>query len=70
VSTVSGFVFSGGEASMSKKVPLQERNTQPVITMLPLPLRKQVEKLARQGKVSLSEIGRRALTAYVEQKEG
>ena len=53
---------------MSKKVPLEERNTQPVITMLPLPLRKQVEKLARQGKVSLSEIGRRALTAYVEQR--
>lgn len=54
---------------MAKRVPLQSRLKTPVITMVPLRVREQMEKLARQGKVSLSEIGRRALKEYVEKAD-
>lgn len=55
---------------MAKRVPVQERKTAPVITMLPLHVREQVERLAERERVSLSEIARRAVTSYVEQQAG
>jgi hypothetical protein len=50
---------------MPKRVAQQDRKTSPVITMLPLRLREQLEELARRRNVSLSEIGRQAITQYV-----
>jgi hypothetical protein len=58
------------EERMTKEIPLEGRLKTPVITMVPLRLRDEMEKMARRGKVSLSEIGRRALTEYVEKKGG
>jgi len=55
---------------MPKKVVAEDRKTAPLITMLPLRVREQVEELARQRKVSLSEIGRRAFTQYVTSNGG
>ena len=51
---------------MGRKVKAQDRKTAPVITMLPLKVREQVERLAEKDKVSLSEIARRAVTQYIE----
>jgi hypothetical protein len=51
-----------------KIVPLEERLKTPVISMVPLIVREQLEDLARADKVSLSEIGRRALQAFVEKQ--
>jgi len=51
---------------MPKKMPFKYRVTQPVMCMTTLPLRRAVEKMARKERVSLSEIGRRALAQYVE----
>jgi len=53
---------------MAKMIPIAERMKTPVITTVSIPLREQLEELARVGKVSLSEIGRRALTEYVERQ--
>jgi hypothetical protein len=53
---------------MTKTIPLEDRLKTPVITQVPLRVREQMERMARQGKVSLSEIGRRALTEYVEKQ--
>jgi hypothetical protein len=50
----------------TRLIPSSERNTQPIMSMVPLSLREQVEKLARQSRVSMSEIGRQALTEFVE----
>lgn len=55
---------------MAKKVAVEDRKTAPVITMLPLRVREQVERLAERERVSLSEIARRAVTRYVEQQAG
>ena len=55
---------------MGKKVPVQDRNTSPVITMLPLALSKKVERLAKREDVSKSEIGRRAIVEYFEKPNG
>jgi len=49
-----------------KRMPEGRRNTQPVMCMTTLQLRRAVEKVARKEHVSLSEIGRRALAQYVE----
>lgn len=54
---------------MATKTPLEGRLKTPVITMVPLRVREQMEELAHRGKVSLSEIGRRALQEYVEKKD-
>ena len=48
-----------------RKVAAKDKNVASVITMAPVRLRAQVEKLARQERVSVSEIGRRALTEFV-----
>ncbi|MDP9178631.1 MAG: hypothetical protein M3O61_13195 [Gemmatimonadota bacterium] len=53
---------------MAKTIRLEDRLKTPVITQVPLRVREQMEKMARQRKVSLSEIGRRALQAYVEKE--
>lgn len=56
---------------MPKKVTVQDRKTAPVlITMLPQRIRDQVERLAERERVSLSEIGRRAVTQYVTSNGG
>jgi len=55
---------------MSKKVPVEDRNTSPVIVMVPLAVSKQVERAAKQEAVSKSEIGRRAITQYFEKPLG
>lgn len=55
---------------MAKRVPVQERKTAPVITMLPLHVREQVERIAERERVSLSEIARRAVLRYVDQQTG
>jgi hypothetical protein len=56
------------------KVPLAERKTVVSQIMTTLRVRQQLELLARRENVSVGEIGRRALDAYlakpVEQKEG
>jgi hypothetical protein len=57
------------DRNMAKAIPMEDRLKTPIITQVPLRVREQMERMARQGKVSLSEIGRRALQAYVE-KEG
>ncbi len=54
---------------MAKIIPVATRLTTPVITTVPVPLRKQLEALARTEKISLSEIGRRALQEYVEKQD-
>lgn len=54
---------------MPKKIAQQDRKTSPVlITMLPLAVSKQVERMAKQEAVSKSEIGRRAITQYFEKE--
>ena len=50
---------------MAKRIAVQERKTAPVITMLPLHVREQVERLAEKEHVSLSEIARRAVLEFV-----
>lgn len=51
-----------------RNIPVGERNTQPIMAMVPLKVRAEVEKLARREQVSMSEIGRRALTEFVGKK--
>ncbi len=53
---------------MAKEVALENRIKTGIISFVTLPQRREVEKLARKEQVSLSEIGRRALAAYIEQK--
>ena len=53
---------------MVKTIKLEDRLKTPVITQVPLRVRELMEKMARQGNVSLSEIGRRALTEYVDKQ--
>jgi metal-responsive CopG/Arc/MetJ family transcriptional regulator len=48
--------------------PPAEPKLAPVITMVPLSVRNQVDQLAQQANVSRSEIGRRALQQYVERE--
>lgn len=52
---------------MPKKVAPQDRKQAPVISMVPNRIREQVEQIAERDGVSLSEIGRRAIEAYVQQ---
>lgn len=54
---------------MAKTIKLEDRIKIPVITQVTFRVREQMERMARHDKVSLAEIGRRALTQYVEQKE-
>jgi hypothetical protein len=49
---------------MAKRVSPENRKNSPVITMLPQRLREQMELLADAERVSLSEIGRRAVEQY------
>ena len=53
---------------MARATSPSEQKIAPVISMLPVKLRQAVDKLAEQGKVSRSEIGRRAIEQYVERK--
>jgi hypothetical protein len=50
---------------MRKRLGTQDRKLAPVITMLPLKVREQIESIAARDKVSLSEVGRRAFEQYV-----
>ncbi len=54
---------------MAKRIPVEDRRTAPVIAMVPQTVRAQVERLADQARVSISEIGRRALVAYVRRAD-
>ena len=51
---------------MFKKVPRSRRQSQPIMVNTTIKLRSAVEKLSKQKDVSLAEIGRRALTEFVE----
>lgn len=53
----------------AKTIPLERRLKTPVITMVPLRMRERMDELARRRKVSLSEIGRRALEEYVDKTD-
>jgi predicted transcriptional regulator len=56
---------------MTPKKPTTDPAVEPkvaAISMLPLSVRNAVDKLARQEKVTRSEIGRRAILAYVERE--
>jgi len=53
---------------MARKQEGPESNIAPVISMVPLAVRDRVDQLARQERVSRSEIGRRAITTYVERQ--
>jgi hypothetical protein len=55
---------------MAKRLPADQRSNSSVLTFVPAKVREQVEKLADQSKVSISEIGRRAITEYVGKKAG
>ena len=50
---------------MAKRIPPEARKTAPVIVMVPVTVRARIEALADHARVSISEIGRRALLAYV-----
>jgi hypothetical protein len=52
----------------TKPIPAEQRKTAPVIAMVPSGLREQVEQIARREQVSISEVGRRALSEYVEKQ--
>ena len=54
---------------MRKKVTPEDRNIASVQTMVPVKVRAQLETLARQEQVPVSEIGRRAFQKFLEQKE-
>lgn len=56
---------------MTKRTREEQRaelNIAQVISNVPLPVRDRVDQLARQERVSRSEIGRRAITQYVERQ--
>jgi post-segregation antitoxin (ccd killing protein) len=53
---------------MANANAVSERKTQ-VISLVPVSVREQVDKLARRNGVSVSEIGRRALSEYVEKQQ-
>jgi predicted transcriptional regulator len=49
-----------------KRLPAKNRNVAPVISMVTTRTRAQVDRLARHEQVSISEIGRRAISEFVE----
>ncbi len=51
---------------MSKRVPLQQRNTVNTQITTTVRIRQRLETIARRERVAVAEIGRRALTAYLE----
>lgn len=54
---------------MPGRVREMEARTRAVLVMLPVPLRRAVERLADAEAVSLSEVGRRAIARYVAAQE-
>jgi hypothetical protein len=60
--------FVAARETMANANVVQERKTQ-VISIVPLSVREQVDKLARREQVSVSEIGRRALSEYVQKQK-
>ena len=54
---------------MAKMIPVKQRLKTPMVTTVPVPLRQQLERLAQKERVSLSELGRRALQDYVEKQD-
>lgn len=50
---------------MAKQVAVTERKNSPVIIMVPLRVRTAVEERAHEARCSISELGRRALVAYL-----
>jgi ribbon-helix-helix CopG family protein len=66
---VPGFFFLfGEEATMAKTIPMHERKTQ-VISMVPVSVREQLDRLAYRERVSVSEHVRRALSEYVGKRK-
>jgi predicted transcriptional regulator len=53
---------------MPKKTEQPEPNIAPMTAMVPLATRNRVDQLAHKEQVSRSEIGRRAIEAYVEEQ--
>ena len=51
--------------SFRRTIPVQRRNTQPIMTHVTLQTRRSIEKLARQQDVSISELSRRLLIEAV-----
>lgn len=54
---------------MGKRIPMAQRNATTVLSMVSLRVREQVERIARRDRISISEVGRLAITAYIEQKQ-
>lgn len=48
-------------------IAVQERKT-PVISMVPISVREQVEQIAQRERVSVSEVGRRAIQEYLQKQ--
>lgn len=52
-----------------RKVAAKDRNTAPVMSMVPVHVREQLDQIAEREKISVSSIGRNLLTKYVQKQK-
>jgi uncharacterized protein YceH (UPF0502 family) len=54
---------------MPKKVALQDRNLAPVMFLVPFRVKEQLDQIVNREHSSISEVGRRLVTKYLERQK-